>query len=84
MKVVVEIPEAAQGALPPTATLSRDLLEAYVIDRYRKGTMTQRQVGLALELDRWTTEDLLRQHDVLKALTLEDLEFERSLRRRTP
>jgi hypothetical protein len=84
MKVVVEIPEAAQGALPPMATLSRDLLEAYVIDRYRKGTMTQRQVGLILGLDRGSTEEFLRQHDVLKALTLEDLEFERSLRRRTP
>ena len=84
MKVVVEIPEQVRGGMPSPELLSHDLLESYVIDRYRKGTMTQKQVGLALELDRWSTEELLRRHDVLKTIDLKDLEFERSLRRHAP
>lgn len=80
MKVVVDIPEEAQAALPPSAALSRELLEAYVVEQYRKGTMTQRQVGLALTLDRWSAEELLRRYDALKGLTLADYEFERASR----
>ena len=39
MKVVVEIPESAQVALPPEDSLARDLLEAYAIVRYRQGSL---------------------------------------------
>ena len=80
MKVVVDISEQARAALPPTAELSRELFEAYVVEQYRKGTMTQKQVGIALSLDRWSTEELLRRYDALKPLTLADYEFERSTR----
>ncbi len=80
MKVVVEITEEAQAAMPPSAALSRDLLEAYVVEQYRRGTMTQKQVGIALALDRWSTEELLRRYDALKALTLADYELERASR----
>jgi hypothetical protein len=52
MKVMVEIPEAARVALPSAEVLARDLLEAYAITRYRQGTMTQKQVGNVLDLDR--------------------------------
>ena len=76
MKVVVDIPEEAQAALPPSAGLSRELLEAYVVEQYRKGTMTQRQVGIALTLDRWSSE----RYDALKGLTLADYELERASR----
>lgn len=84
MKVVVEIPEQVAEFLPPPERLARDLLEAYLVDRYRKGVLTQRQVGIALGLDRWAAEELLRQHDVLKSLTVEDYEAERASRRRDP
>jgi hypothetical protein len=84
MKVVVEIPEQAVGFLPPSERLARELLEAYLVDRYRKGIVTQRQVGIGLGLDRWSAEELLRQHDALKGLTVEDYEAERASRRRDP
>jgi hypothetical protein len=42
--------------------------------------MTQKQVGIALALDRWSTEELLRRYDALKALTLADYELERASR----
>jgi hypothetical protein len=80
MKVVVEIPEAAQVALPPTATLSRDLLEAYAVENYRKRSLTQKQVGLLLGLDRWSTEEFLDRHQARHSLSLADYEFERATR----
>ena len=81
MKVVVEIPEQAKAALPPAERLPRDLLEGYAVEQYRKGSLTQRQVGLLLDLDRWSTEDLLQRHDALRPLSLADYEIERASRR---
>jgi hypothetical protein len=78
MKVVVEIPESAQVALPPEDSLARDLLEAYAIVRYRQGSLTQKQVGSVLGLDRWSTEALLEQAQAIPALSLADYELERN------
>jgi len=78
MKVVVEIPEAVQMALPPAESLGRDLLEAYAAARYLEESLTQKQVGLLLELDRWATEAFLRRVVAFPALSLEDYALERS------
>ena len=78
MKVVVEIPESAQVALPPEDSLARDLLEAYAIVRYRQGSLTQKPVGSVLGLDRWSTEALLEQAQAIPALSLADYELERN------
>jgi hypothetical protein len=78
MKVMVEIPESAQVALPPADALARDLLEAYAIGRYRQGSLTQKQVGTVLGLDRWSTEALLQRAQAIPALNLADYELERS------
>ena len=78
MKVTVEIPESAQVALPPADALARDLLEAYAIGRYRQGSLTQKQVGTVLGLDRWSTEALLQRAQAIPALNLADYELERS------
>ena len=82
VRVVVDIPDSAKRFLPPTEQLPHDLLEAYAVERYRSGTLTQKQVGLLLGLDRWSTEDLLRRHEVLKTPSLEDLESVTGARRR--
>ena len=81
IKVVVEIPEQARAALPPTERLSREMLEAYAVELYRKGSLTQRQVGLLLNLDRWSTENLLHRCDAIQPLSLADYEIERASRR---
>jgi hypothetical protein len=78
MKVVVEIPETVQMAPPPADSLARDLLEAYAAARYREESLTQKQVGLLLELDRWATEAFLRRVGAFPALSLEDYALERS------
>jgi hypothetical protein len=78
MKVVVEIPECGQVAWPPADVLARELLEAYAVHRYRQGSLTQKQVGAVLGLDRWSTEALLRRADAITGLTLAEYELERS------
>jgi hypothetical protein len=78
MKVVVEIPESVQMALPPADSLARDLLEAYAAARYRDESLTQKQVGLLLGLDRWDTEAFLRRVGAIPPLSLADYALERS------
>jgi hypothetical protein len=78
MKVVVEIPETFQLALPPADSLARDLLEAYAAERYREESLTQKQVGLLLGLDRWATEAFLRRAKAIHQLSLADYALERS------
>jgi hypothetical protein len=78
MKVVVEIPETIQMALPPPESLGRDLLEAYAAARYQEESLTQWQVGLLLGLDRWATEEFLRRVGAIPPLSLEDYALERS------
>ena len=66
----------------PTAdALARDLLEAYAVGRYRQGSLTQKQVGTVLGLDRWSAEELLRRADAIPPLSLADYEFERGVSR---
>ena len=45
--------------------LSRRTLEALAIDGYRRGSLTQHQVGQLLGLSRIETEDLLARHVAL-------------------
>jgi hypothetical protein len=78
MKVVVEIPECAKVAWPPAHVLARELLEAYAVHRYRQGSLTQKQVGAMLGLDRWSTEALLQGADAIPELTLAEYELERT------
>lgn len=78
MKVVIEIPKSVQMALPPADSLARDLLEAYAAARYQDESLTQRQVGLLLGLDRWATEAFLRRAKAIHQLSLADYALEQS------
>lgn len=77
MKVVIEIPDSVQMVLPPADSLARDLLEAYAAARYQEGSLTQKQVGLLLRLDRWATEAFLRRVEAIHPLSLADYALER-------
>lgn len=59
MKVVVDVPEIPSVEFPSRDVLARELLEAYVVRRYRQGTLTEQQVGEVLGLDRGSTDALL-------------------------
>jgi len=63
MTVSFEIPDEIAGQLAATGQeLSRSALEALVLEAYRRGAITQNQIGRLLDLSRIQTEDFLAQH----------------------
>ena len=66
MEVTIHIPDDVARSLGQAGgDLSRQTLEALAIDGYRRGWLTQLQVGQLLGLSRIQTEDLLAQHVAL-------------------
>jgi hypothetical protein len=63
MKVTLDIPdEIANQIKAYGADISRTALEALALDGYRRGMLTQLQVGQLLGLSRIEAEDFLAQH----------------------
>ena len=63
MKVILDIPDDIAAQLTaPGQELSRAALEALSLEGYRRGVLTQLQIGQLLELSRTETEDFLAQH----------------------
>lgn len=63
MEVTIHIPDDLAHSLKQGGSdLSRQTLEALAIDGFRRGLLTQLQVGQLLGLSRIETEDLLAQH----------------------
>lgn len=66
-------PVARQWGDTPQA-IARHVIEDAVIERYRSGGLSQRQVGEALRLDYWQTEAFLRDRGVPVNYSVADLE----------
>lgn len=75
MEVVVKMPDpvARQWGDTPQA-IARHVVEDAVIERYRSGRLSQRQVGEALGFDYWQTEAFLRDRGVPVNYSVADLE----------
>lgn len=75
MEVVVIMPDpvARQWGDTPQA-IARHVIEDAVIERYRNGRLSQRQVGEALGFDYWRTEAFLRERAVPVNYSVADLE----------
>ncbi|MGA7539287.1 MAG: UPF0175 family protein [Steroidobacteraceae bacterium] len=75
MELVVNMPDpvARQWGDTPQA-IARHVIEDAVIERYRSGGLSQRQVGEALRLDYWQTEAFLRDRGVPVNYSVADLE----------
>ncbi len=87
MDVVLNMPDpvARHWGDTPQA-IARHLVEDAVIERYRAGRLSHRQVGEALGLDYWQTEAFLRERGVSLNYSVADLQadevaFERISRR---
>jgi predicted HTH domain antitoxin len=66
MEITIYIPDdLARSLRQAGGDLSRQTLEALAIDGYRRGSLTQLQVGQLLSLSRIETEDLLARHVAL-------------------
>jgi predicted HTH domain antitoxin len=75
MDVVVRLPDpvARQWGETPQA-IGRHVVEDAVIERYRAGRLSHRQVGEALGLDYWQTEAFLKERGVPLNYSLADLD----------
>lgn len=75
MEVIVNMPDpvARQWGDTPQA-IARHVVEDAVIERYRSGRLSQRQVGEALGFDYWQTEAFLRDRGVPVNYSVADLE----------
>lgn len=72
--IEVSIPDAlirALGGQPEE--LSRQTLEALIVQAYRKGQITHAQVGELLDLDRWETDGFLKNAQAFRAHENEEL-----------
>ena len=58
--------------------IARHVVEDAVIERYRSGRLSQRQVGEALGFDYWQTEAFLRERGVPVNYSVADLEADES------
>jgi len=78
MEVTIELPEdVAQVFLANGKNIEREVLEATALEGYRTGKLSHAQVGRMLDLSRFKTDALLKQHDVSLNYTIEDLEADR-------
>ncbi len=79
MDVVVNMPDpvARQWGDTPQA-IARHVIEDAVIERYRTGRLSHRQVGEVLGLDYWQTEDFLRERGVPLNYSVADLETDQA------
>jgi predicted HTH domain antitoxin len=75
MEVVVSMPDpvARQWGDTPQA-IGRHVVEDAVIERYRAGRLSHRQVGEALGLDYWQAEAFLRERGVPLNYSVADLD----------
>ena len=79
MDVVVSIPDrpARQWGDTPTA-IGRRVVEDAVVERYRAGRLSHRQVGEVLGLDYWQVETFLKERGLPLNYLAEDLEADRA------
>ena len=83
MVITLEIPEElAQRLNADPSQISRQAIEALVLELHRQGKLTEAEVGRLLGIEsRFQIEGFLKAHGVELAYTREDLEYERQVHR---
>ena len=68
-------PEVEERLRAESGGLSEAVREAFSVELFRRGLLTHRGLGEALNLDRFETDALLKRHQVLEnSLTHEDVD----------
>lgn len=71
--IEISLPDALVAALgSDAATLPHHALEALVAQAYRAGKLTHAQAGEILGLDRWQTDDFLKQAQAFRPGEVEE------------
>lgn len=78
MQITIEIPDAVVAQLKLNGgSVSRELLEAFAVEGYRRGRLSRGQVSELLDLNFWETEEFLKQRGAYLHYDLNDLEQDR-------
>jgi predicted HTH domain antitoxin len=78
MQITIEIPDAVIAQLKLNgSSVSRELLEAFAVEGYRRGKLSRGQVSELLGLNFWETEEFLKQRGAYLHYDLNDLEQDR-------
>ncbi len=79
MQVTVNMPDqiARQWGDTPDA-VGRHVVEDAVIERYRAGRLSHRQIGEVLGLDYWQTESFLKERGVTLNYSADDREADKA------
>ncbi len=79
LNVKLDLPPDVEDRLRREVTnLDADVKEAYVLELFRRGTLSHYELSQALGLDRHETNAYLKQHNVFEgSLTAPDLEADR-------
>ena len=81
MAVTIQLPaELEQRLRAETPDLDSDAKEALLVELYRQEKLTHYELGLALDLDRFETDGVLKKHNVTIDLPT-PAELEEDLRR---
>jgi hypothetical protein len=77
MNVTFEIPTEIEEVLLSAGTdPSHAAKESLLVELYRERRITQRQLGQALGLNRYEVDGVLKRHNILLDLSLEDFNAE--------
>jgi hypothetical protein len=77
MKITIEVPDEIAGTDGTASELSREILEAFVVAKYRLGKISRKELSDSLGLDYWQTDELLSRWSGMRPYTLHDLVVDR-------
>jgi hypothetical protein len=77
MQITLDLPDAIAGSGETASEVSREVLEAYAVEKYRTGKISRKQLSDLLQLDYWQTDELLGRLDGMRPYTLADLAIDR-------
>ena len=74
MNLTVEIPDDIAGRLSTSGgDLSRRALEAFALDEYRRGNLTENALRRVLGLTRYELDGFLKAHDIWIECSVDDI-----------
>lgn len=82
MTITLQLPEKIEQQLSAEwPDISRKALEALAVEGYREALLSRAEVGEILRLDRWETEDFLKERGLYRQYGTADLETDLSTNR---
>jgi len=74
MTISFEIPQDIERTIRTEGSdPSREAREVYLVELYRRRTISHRQLGDALGLDRFETDGVLKKHNVGLGISIEEM-----------